>query len=197
MLILTHPDKDHIGGAVSILQEISADRVICPYYDGQKEEWEKVEEYCKNRGIEIYCLTHVWKMNTGYVNLLIYPPLEKHYKQENNYSLAILAEHGNVKMFFGGDSLRKRSEELLTMHLPEVALYKVSCHGRANSASSDLIETLNPVYAVVTSDSADEEIVTSCSKCDSSLLFSRDADVIFKSDGKQLIMESSLQNMDE
>lgn len=197
LLILTHPDKDHIGGAISILRKIPADKVICPYYDGKKEEWEAVKAYCVEKKIEVYSPTHVWKTNTGYVNLLVYPPQEKHYKKDNNYSLAVLAEHGNVKMFFGGDSLRKRSEELLAMNLPEVALYKVACHGRANSASADLIETLNPVYAVVTSDCADEEIVKSCEKCGSSLLFSRDADVKFKSDGKQLTREVSFQDMDE
>lgn len=187
-LILTHPDKDHIGGALSVLEAIPVEKVIHPYYGGEKEEWAAVEAYCKDKGIQVYYPNHVWKLNTGYVNLLVYPPQEKHYKEDNNYSLAVLAEHGEVKMFFGGDALRKRSEELLTMNLPKVALYKVAYHGRANSVSDELFETLNPDYAVVTSDSADEEIWESSEKCGSRLIFSKEADVVFISNKKQLTL---------
>lgn len=188
MLILTHPDKDHIGGALSVLQEIPVEKVVHPDYDNEKEELTAIEEYCKEQGITIYYPNHAWQISTGYVNLIIYPPHEKHYKSDNNYSLAVLVEHGEVKMFFAGDAKRKRSEELMTMDLPEVALYKVAHHGRANSASGKLFETLNPDYAVVTSDSADEEIIESSEKCGSRLIFSREADVLFISDGKQLTL---------
>lgn len=188
VLILTHPDKDHIGGALSVLEVIPVEKVLSPYYDKEKEEWAAVEAYCKDRGVRVFYPTHVWKVNTGYVNLLVYPPQEKHYREDNNYSLAVLAEHGDIKMFFGGDALRKRSEELLTMHLPEVALYKVAYHGRANRASGELFETLNPAYAVVTSDSADEGIFESAERSGSTLIFSREADVVLISDGKQLIL---------
>ncbi|MCM1121984.1 MAG: MBL fold metallo-hydrolase [Eubacterium sp.] len=185
-LILTHPDKDHIGGALAILKEIPVEKVFHPYYDGEEEELTAVETYCKERKITVYYPNRVWEINTGYVKLWIYPPHEKHYKKDNNYSLAVLAQHGEVKMFFAGDAQRKRSEELMTMNLPEVALYKVAHHGRANSVSSKLFETLNPEFAVVTSDSADKEILESSEKCGSRLLFSREADLLFLSDGKQL-----------
>ena len=190
MLILTHPDKDHIGGAISVLRDLPVEKVVHPYYDGEEEELAAVQAYCKEQGITVYYPNRVWEINTGYVNLLIYPPHEKHYKKDNNYSLAVLAQHGEVKMFFAGDAQRKRSEELMTMNLPEVALYKVAHHGRSNSASSKLFETLSPDYAVVTSDSADEEILESCEKCGSMIIFSREADVLFISDGKQLNLES-------
>lgn len=190
VLILTHPDSDHIGGAAAVLKAVSVDQVILPYYDGKKEELEAIKDDCKEAGIQVYYPNHVWKMNMEYLNLLIYPPQEKHYKEDNNYSLAVLAEHGNVRMFFGGDALRKRSEELLMMNLPEVSLYKVPHHGRANSASDELFETLQPVYAVVTSKTADEEIVRCGRKCGSRLIFSGEADVAFQSDGEHLILQS-------
>lgn len=188
-LILTHPDLDHIGGARAVLQAISVDKVILPYYDREKEELEAIKEDCKEAGIQVYYPNHVWKMNMEYLSLLIYPPQENHYKEDNNYSLAVLAEHGNVRMFFCGDALRKRSEELLLMNLPEVSLYKVPHHGRANSASDEMFEALQPVYAVVTSKTADEEIVRSSSQCGSSLLFSGEMDLVFQSDGKHLILQ--------
>lgn len=190
-LILTHPDKDHIGGALAVLQAVSVEKVIQPCYDGEKEELEAIKSYCGSEGIQVYYPNHVWRIRTGYVNLLVYPPQEKHYKEDNNYSLAVLAEHGKVKLFFGGDALGKRSEELMTMHLPKVDLYKVPYHGRANRTSDELFETLRPDYAVVTSDTADEEIILCGEQCGSRLLFSREADVVFSSDGEQLTLYES------
>lgn len=187
-LILTHPDKDHIGGALAVLQEFPVDKVIHPYYDGEKEALEEIRSYCKERQIKIYYPDHVWEIAAGYVDLVIYPPQEKHYKKDNNYSLAVSAKHGEVNMFFAGDAMRKRSEELLAMHLPEVELYKVAYHGRAYSNSAELFETLHPSYAVVTSDTADEEIIKSAEKCRTRLLFSREAEICFVSDGKQLTL---------
>lgn len=37
-LILTHPDLDHVGGASAVLQAVAVDKVIVPYYNGEKEE---------------------------------------------------------------------------------------------------------------------------------------------------------------
>lgn len=190
VLILTHPDLDHIGGTPTVLKAVSVEKVILPYYDGKKEELEAIKDDCIEAGVKVYYPNHIWKMNMEYVNLLIYPPQEKHYKEDNNYSLAVLAEHGDVRMFFGGDALRKRSEELLTMNLPEVSLYKVPYHGRANSASDELFEVLQPVYAVVTSKTVDEEIVRCSSQCGSRLIFAGDGDVMFQSDGEHLILQS-------
>ena len=52
-----------------------------------------------------------------------------------------------------------------------------------------MFEALQPVYAVVTSKTADEEIVRCGRQYGSRLLFSGEADVVFQSDGKHLILQ--------
>ena len=55
--------------------------------------------------------TRTLRMRAGQIRFLVYPPLEKHYNDENNYSLAVLVQHGRVNELFAGDALRKRGEE--------------------------------------------------------------------------------------
>lgn len=188
-LILSHPDSDHIGGALEIANNISISKVIEPNFDGKKEELQEFNTYCKENGIPIFYPTHIWRIKTDYIHLIIYPSLEKHYKDSNNYSLGILAKHGKNRMFFAGDAKRKRLEELLAMNLPEVGIYKVPHHGRANSATSKMFEKLKPTYAVVTSDTADQEVWDSCEAWESDLLFTGEKMLIFTSDGQRLSIE--------
>lgn len=188
-LILSHPDSDHIGGALEIAKNITISKVIEPNFDGEKGELQKFNTYCKNNGIPIFYPMRTWRINTDYINLIVYPALENHYKDSNNYSLAVLASHGSNSMFFVGDAKRKRLEELLGMNLPEVDIYKVAHHGRANSATSKMFERLKPNFAVVTSHTADQEIWDSCREWETDLLFTGEKMLIFESDGKILSLE--------
>ena len=124
------------------------------------------------------------------MNLIVYPPLEKNYNKTNNYSLAVLINHGEVNMLFAGDAEEKRSEELLKIHWPELSLFKVPHHGRANPLSQKLFETLKPIYAVVTAAQADEVIVEECMKYHTDLYFSSPDTLEFQSDGRTLRLMS-------
>lgn len=188
-LILSHPDLDHIGGALEIVKNISVSKVIEPHFTGESEELQKFNEYCKEEKIPIFYPTRTWRINLDYIHFIVYPSLEKYYKDSNNYSLAVLADHGKLRMFFAGDAKRKRLEELLSMNLPEVDLYKVPHHGRANSATNKMFERLRPAFAVVTAGTADKEIWDSCKAEGIELLFTNKGTLIFESDGKTLSIE--------
>lgn len=189
-LILTHPDADHVGGAIELLGQFAVNNVIEPVYDGDKEErMEQINDFCEEKGIPVYYAVHNKKINTDYVKLIVYPPLEGHYKDSNNYSLAVLAKHGQNNMLFTGDALRKRTQELLNMNLPKVELYKVPHHGRANSATEDILREVEPRYAVVTAGTADREVTKTCEEMGTEVLYTAERSVDFISDGKSLYKE--------
>ena len=91
-----------------------------------------------------------------------------------------------MKQLFAGDALRKRSEELLLIDWPEVDLYKVPHHGRANSATGALFDALQPHYAVVTAKSADEAVLQAAQRNHTQLFYTADGDCTFISDGSTL-----------
>ncbi len=189
-MILTHPDQDHIGGAVEVLENIKTLKVIQSYYQEEKELLQELNEYCENNKISVFYPSHSWKLHTDYINMIVYPPLEKHYRDSNNYSLVVLARHKNINMLFTGDILRKRTEELLLMHLPKIDLYKVPHHGRANIATGKIIEEIQPEIAIITSDSADREVVEGCEKYNTQLLYTDNGTITIISNGNELIKEN-------
>ena len=155
LLILTHPDKDHIGGAVAVLDAFPVEQVIqtdCVKGSGLQEELEQrlTEENVLVPDDEI-------PFSFGELQLTVYPPREAEYENSNNYSIAALAEYEGRRFFFAGDAKRKRIEELLSEGLPEVDVYKTAHHGRDNGRSAELIRRLSPEIAVVTAKEPEEE----------------------------------------
>lgn len=185
-LILSHPDADHIGGAMEILRQIPAGCVVQPYCTVESELLSELNAWLAGQDIPVLYPTHTRRLKAGKLQLLVYPPLEKHYHDTNNYSLAVLARHGNVSMLFTGDAQRKRSEELLLIDWPQVDLYKVPNHGRANQNTQALFSALRPTFAVVTSKSADQAVLDAARECDTALFYTAPGDCIFVSDGHTL-----------
>lgn len=183
--ILTHGDKDHIGGAEQVLAEVPAKRVIQPYYEAG-ELVNTLNASLEKSGVPITYPTRTLRLRAGEIRFLVYPPLEKHYNDANNYSLAILIQHGRVNQLFAGDALRKRSEELLQTDWPAVDLYKVPHHGRANGSTGTLFDALQPRFAVVTAKSADAAVLEAAERNETQLFYTASKDCIFISDGNTL-----------
>lgn len=184
-LILTHQDKDHIGGAPAILEKIAVKRVVEPYYE-ENDNMRAINEYLEEAEIPILYPPHNTKVEVGAMTLTIYPPMEGHYGKENNYSLAVLVTHGKNHMLFTGDALRKRTEELLMTDWPDINLLKVPHHGRSNSATEKLFDEIRPDIAVVTAADCDEAVSESAERVGAELYFTLRDEYVFRSDGVSL-----------
>lgn len=188
-LILTHYDKDHIGGAEAIFENFTVKNVIRPYYDKNKNEYMNLINNIQEKNIPTTIPTKISNYKVGNINLRVYPPLKKEYTEDNNYSLVTLATYKEVNLLFAGDAVKKRSVELLDVDWPKIDIYKVPHHGRANSNSKGLINEIKPEYAVVTSTDADAIIKDTCEEENTKLLFTGLGTVTFSSDGSKVVLE--------
>ena len=186
LLILTHTDADHIGGAAQVLEGVEVGRVIMPQYNKESARLEELRALLAVREVPVTLPTRTRRYTVGEMKVLIYPPLEGHYNKDNNYSLATLVTHGSVNMVFAGDADEKRLRELMNISWPNADLYKVAHHGRASNFSGDFIRMLAPLYAVSTSRDSDEEIKQACKAVGAQLLYTGEGNVEFRSDGVTL-----------
>lgn len=185
-LILTHPDLDHIGGAMDVIDNFKVKNIIQSYYPKGNKQLEKLNEKIKMQGIPIIYPTLTRRFSIGEMNILVYPPLEKYYTKDNNYSLVTLIKHGKVNMLFAGDAEKKRLEEMMLINWQNIDLYKIPHHGRANINSERFIRILNPAYAVVTSKNADEIIKETCKDINTQVFYTGSGDKVFYSNGDVL-----------
>lgn len=187
-MILTHPDKDHIGGAAEIAQAVPVDYVLEPYYTLQNDRRDVLMEVFAEKEIPVRVVEQTQTLEFEKFSLTVYPPEEPEYEKDNNYSLAVLFTCGENHALFTGDAMKKRQKELLNYELPQIELLKVPYHGRYVKGEEELLQKLSPEYAVITAKTAETEVVSALNKIGAETFYTRFQTVTFQTDGKNFFV---------
>ena len=83
-LIITHFDKDHVGGAARVINNISIDNVIVSNCPKDSEEYEKYEKALENAGLSANVLSNSLAFTLDGVSYTIYPPAKSDYKSNGS-----------------------------------------------------------------------------------------------------------------
>ena len=191
-LVITHFDKDHIGGAVDVLKGISVDKIYVPDYQGTSDEYKDYIKYIKKQNIAQTVLTEEISFNIDDVLISIYPPQEKEYEEsDNDFSLALAAEYKNNSFLFCGDAEKVRLEEIKKQTGKEFDYIKVAHHGRYNKGTDGFFEATKPKYAVISTDEKnppDEKTILILNNLGVKIYSTKDGDITAKSDGERIII---------
>lgn len=189
-LILTHPDKDHVGGASLLWERLSVGEVLVPCYEkADKKRYQAFLHQVSEDGGTVRVVEAPLTLPCGGAEVTIYPPEKQHYQESNDYSLAVLVEHGRVNAFYPGDAEEVRMEELLRQNLPRVTLYKAARHGRDEKNGIALLDKLRPRYTVVTAKEPEKNTAEALEKIGSTVFSAREQTWCFVSDGRSLHRE--------
>lgn len=185
-MILTHPDKDHIGGASYILDNFNVENLIQSKYEKDNKAEVRIKKSLEKKPVQNRILTEDFDFVLGDLKVQIFAPIEEEYKKSNDYSLVVSIQDRDLYYLFAGDIEKAGSRELIKKNLPPVDLFKVPHHGRWNHASEDLILSLKPKTSVITSNFAEEDLIKALELSNSTILYAFDKDIYFYSDGLEL-----------
>ncbi len=155
-VILTHTDKDHAGGLTALASSsIRVDGWYAPEFFTGKESKHPLAEAAALRGERVTFLQIGDELPLGTGRLTVIGPRSEH-KEENDNSLVLAAEAGGGRMLLTGDMEFPEEEELLEAGLiPECDVLKVANHGDGDATSPELIRTVKPKIAVISTSSAE------------------------------------------
>jgi competence protein ComEC len=156
LIILTHPEKDHITGLLEVLKRYKVENILwtgivrdIPEY----KEWlnligkEKANIKIAKAGQKISCKNCQWKIEIFY-------PFENlegmEFEDSNNTSIVSKLIFGNSSFLFTGD-IYKDVEESLTLTSFDLnsKILKVAHHGSKTSSSEKFLEKVLPEIAVI------------------------------------------------
>lgn len=185
-IILTHPDKDHVGGASYLLDRFPVGQLVTPYFTGEKAAYTALLRKAEEMRIPRQVLYRSRDYTYGDLKLRVFAPEKTYYENSNNYSLGVYVRHGENRLFWAGDAKKDRIKELLRLELEPVDLYHVAYHGRDTALSGQLLEVLQPEYAVVSGASPEPETMDILTKTGATVVTTVGRDVSFVSDGQAL-----------
>lgn len=153
ILILSHPDKDHIGNAKAIVERYPVGMILMPdVQKGSELEAELMAAIVDKKIPVEKPLSGRSDLRFGSCQLEIFSGRKDEYRQINDASLVTILHCSGRRVFFGGDIENKRMEELLLEKLPTCDVVKLPHHGKDETLSASLLRILRPQLCVVTAD---------------------------------------------
>ncbi|MBP5430845.1 MBL fold metallo-hydrolase [Ruminococcus sp.] len=148
-LIITHFDKDHVGGAAKIIRGFDVKNVLTPDYDGTVEEYDKYKSALAEKSITPMKLTEDVSFTLDGIDYTVYAPKKTFYGEddENDFSLVTKVVHNKNTLLFTGDAMEQRLAEI--MDIGTCTLLKVPYHGRKLDNITDFLSAVKPKCAVV------------------------------------------------
>lgn len=155
LVILTHPDKDHITGLFEVFDAFEVERVLMPNVLGEKRDKQLYVDFkkiTKEEGSEVIFAKQGQKISfPGNVEFLVLSPKEKLQSSEvNDFSVVGKLTFGKTDFLFTGDISDKVEKSLLGQGVVEGSdVLKVSHHGSKAASSNVFLKEVRPEIAII------------------------------------------------
>lgn len=147
--VATHPDQDHIGGLPGAFQISTVDVLLTPVLDDETDRFQTLKGQAEKHGIPIKIPDVGDVYALGSATLEVLSP-GKQYASDNNMSIVLRLDYGNISVLFCGDAESAVEKDLLENDANLAAdVLKVAHHGSKNATSAAFVEAVHPEYAVI------------------------------------------------
>jgi competence protein ComEC len=147
-LVLTHPQRDHIGGAEDVLRALAVDRVLDPKLAAPSDDYRGALAAARDRRVDVSTVRAGDVFSVGQLVLRVLWPKDEGRPDEdpNEHAVVLLAEYGDVDVLLTADAESNVTSQL---RLRPVDVLKVAHHGSQDAGLPRLLRALRPRVAVI------------------------------------------------
>lgn len=202
ILLITHFDQDHVGGADTLIETLPVGEVFLPDYEGNSTEYVDFIAALQEKEITPKRLREPVEFMLGEAQVLVEPPvsyetLVEGAEMDNNFSLITTIMHGENRLLFTGDAEKQRIREWIQGKTAvDCDFLKVPHHGVYNTALQELLDRTSPEYGVICSSNknpADVQTLELLKGRNCSVFQTKDGNVTVISDGGCLEVHQQLE----
>ena len=194
-LIITHYDKDHMGGAAYVLRHIPVGQVIQPGYPKEGDRFEEYQKAVEAYAEDICSVSEDMEFTAGSLHFSVYPendPENRYFDEgeDNDRSLVTMVSYRDKRFLFTGDIEEKRIERLLDSGTDlSCDWIKIPHHGIYNGQLEELLKAIGAKDAVICcseKNPAGEETVDAVRQAEMNCWLTADGDITFSCDGENI-----------
>lgn len=194
-MVITHFDKDHVGGAGLLVETFNVKRVLIPNYEGVIAEYADFMAAMEAALITPERVADNMDFTLGQMNICIEPPKtydintisEVVEDYDNTLSLMTKVTCGERKFLFTADADKRRLNEWLEDNEGEhFDFIKGPHHGKYNAALEHLLQSATPEYVALTcskKNPADESVIELLQSYGVNVFQTRDGQIRVSTDG--------------
>ncbi|HUG63838.1 MAG TPA: DNA internalization-related competence protein ComEC/Rec2 [Gaiellaceae bacterium] len=147
-IVLTHPQRDHVGGAADVLRRIDVEQVLEPGLEVSGPEHEEAQRVARDRGVPIRVVRAGASFRAGGLALHVLWPADPGSATEdpNANAVVLMATYGTTDVFLPADAESDVTGRLL---LGAVEILKVAHHGSEDPGLGGELRDLRPRVAVI------------------------------------------------
>lgn len=161
-LVMTHPDKDHMGGLIEVLKYYKVDRILETGIECKTEICREWDGLIAEKNIPVEYAEFGQTINMEEVDINVLYPFEnlkgRTVKNDNDTSVVLKVtienkstENGRGNSYLlTGDAGFKTEKDLLDKNINlQSGILKVSHHGSKNSTSDDFLKAVKPKESII------------------------------------------------
>lgn len=152
-LAITHGDRDHIGGAASLVRDFSPLELWYGTYVNNHPPSMELQSMALYKRMAWRWLLAGDRLDLGGVELRVHhPPVADWQRQKvrNDDSIVMELRYGQVSVLMTGDISREVEQTLIpSLDLLPIVVLKSPHHGSGTSSSAEFIDRLKPRYVLI------------------------------------------------
>jgi len=155
LIILTHPDADHITGLIEVLKYYDVKYILTSGVEKDTAVYRKWRELIEEKNIPLILAQSGQKifLDENIFLEIIWPEqslIESFSKPANNASIVGKLVYGDIEFLLTGDIEKKVENYLVNQNLNlESDILKAPHHGSKTSSSYNFVEMINPQASVI------------------------------------------------
>ena len=157
-VFISHFDQDHVGGILTILEELRVGQVYISKQEQESENYQKFLKIVKDKKIQVKVLKQgdCLKIEKNlYIDILW--PIEEQIQENvlNNNAMVMKLRYGKFSMLFTGDIEAIAEEKILDFYkekgesILKSDVLKVAHHGSKTSTTQSFFEKVNPKICLI------------------------------------------------
>jgi competence protein ComEC len=146
--VLTHPQRDHVGGAAGVIDDLQVGLLLDPGIPAPSADERAARTSARRHGVRVVLARAGDAFRLGRLRIRVLWPDGPGTQGEdpNQHAIVLLVSYGRIDALLTADA---ESDVTLRLHPPPVELLKVAHHGSTDEGLRDLLVRLRPRVAVI------------------------------------------------